>query len=393
TRGAKEEPMRVMHVMEATIGGTRRHLRDVAAGQARAGLEVCVVAAAERAPAVRDDFEALRRAGVDVRELPMVRSIRPAVDRRHVRAIGDLLRELQPTIVHTHSSKAGALGRWASLRTGIGVRVHTPHTFAFLFDAMFSGPKRTLFRAVERQLGARTQATVAVSQGEAETIRASGVVPPDRVHVVENGIDPAPWEAAEPYRREELGLPEDAPCVLVVGLLNSAKGQDVAIRALGQPGCERLQLLLAGHGDDEPELRRLVGELGLTDRVQFLGWRDDVPRLVASADALCLPSRWEGMPYAVLEAMAAGKPVVATRVDGARDLVVEGETGYLCPIEAPDALGAALARLTALVPSERRALGAEGRRRFLAGYRIERMVERLDAVYAAVQDPPPSAAR
>lgn len=370
-----------MHVMESTIGGTRRHLRDMAAGQARAGLEVTVVAAAEREPRVREDFAELREAGVDVRELAMVRSIRPASDRAHAARIGAWMRELQPDVVHTHSSKGGALGRFASLRTGIGVRVHTPHTFAFLFDAMFSAPKRFVFHQVERRLGRRTDAMIAVSRGEADTIAAAGVTYPERVHVVPNGIDPGPWQRTKALGRGELGLKGDGPVGIVVGLLNSAKGQDLAIEALTRQGCEDLQLLIVGHGEDEPELVASIERLALEDRVRLLGWRDDVPALLASVDFLCLPSRWEGMPYAVLEAMAAGLPVVATRVDGARDLVVDGETGFLANVGSVDSLGAALARATELTPEDRSRCGVAARTRLETEYTVERMVERTVAVY------------
>ena len=124
--------MRVLHVMESTIGGTRRHIVDVTLGQLELGLDVHLVVAAER----------LRAAGASVVVLPMERAIRPATDLRHARFLGRHLREVRPDVVHTHSSKAGVLGRHASLATGIGGRVHTPHTFAFLFGAMFGSAKR-----------------------------------------------------------------------------------------------------------------------------------------------------------------------------------------------------------------------------------------------------------
>jgi glycosyltransferase involved in cell wall biosynthesis len=378
-------PLRVLHVMEATIGGTRRHLRDLAAGQARLGLEVHVVAAAEREPAVRGDFERLREAGVQVTELPMVRAIRPALDRRQGAELARILERVRPTVVHTHSSKGGALGRWASLRTGIGRRVHTPHTFSFLFDAMFSGARRRLFRSIEWGLGRCTHRVIAVSAGEAETIRRSRVIPERILRVVPNGIDPAPWRAAAAAERHSLGVPEGVPLGVVVGLLNPAKGQDLLLRALAEPGCERLHLLVVGHGDDEPALRALCAELRLESRVHFTGWREDVPALVAAADLLCLPSRWEGLPYAVLEAMAAGRPVVATAVDGARELVEDGATGFLCPVGSVPALGAALARLLALPPAEQRRLGRAGAERFERGYTAEQMVAGTVAVYGELR--------
>src|ERR1051325_6859207 len=144
--------MRVLHVMESTIGGTRRHLVDLARGQRRAGLDVHVAASSLRTPDFEEDLQLLEREGVGVTRVPMVRELDPLADTRDGRALRALLRKLRPEIVHTHSSKGGALGRWASLREQIGVRIHTPHTFAFLFSSMFSAPKRALFRRVEAWL-------------------------------------------------------------------------------------------------------------------------------------------------------------------------------------------------------------------------------------------------
>lgn len=372
--------MRVLHVIEATIGGTRRHVVDAVAGLNARGVDVSIVAACVREPAFRADLEALERDGVEVFELPMTRSIRPGADLRHLRLLEVHLRHERPDIVHTHSSKAGVLGRLASMSCEIGRRVHTPHTFAFLFEDMFGPLKRGVFRALEQHFAGATERSIAVSAGEAETMRDSGVVPPDRIRVVPNGIDPAPWMQARPADLAALGVPAGAPVVVVAGLLNVAKGQDLAIRALAMPGAERVRLLLAGHGELANELQELAREVGVAERVHFLGWRDDVPALFAAADLVCLPSRWEGMPYVALEAMAAGKPVVATRVDGARELV-DGETGELVALESPAELGAAFGRLVELGPAGRERLGAAGRERVTAGYSHAAMIDGLLEVY------------
>lgn len=380
--------MRVLHVMEATIGGTRRHLVDVVRGQLAAGVDVHVAASAERQASMRAELARLGDAGAGVLELPMVRALRPATDRRHGAALQRHLRALAPDVVHTHSSKAGALGRWASLRTGIGRRVHTPHTFAFLFEALFSPAKRRLYRAVETYLGRRTDRMVAVSAEEGDTIRASGVCDPARVRVVPNGIDPAPYRPSTPEERARvraaLRVPADAPLALVVGLLYEAKGQDLALRALAEPGLERLVIAFAGDGDRRADDERLAAELGVADRARFLGWRDDVPALLGAADLLLLPSRWEGMPYVVLEAFASGLPVVAARVDGTRALVVDGETGFGAPVGDARGLAAAVARLLALAPEERRALGAAGRARVARDFSVAAMVRGLVGVYEEV---------
>jgi len=371
-------------VIEATIGGTRKHVVDAARGQRRRGLDVWLAASAEREPAFRADLGALASEGVEVREIPMARQIRPGRDLAHLRALSELVREARPDVVHTHSSKAGVLGRLASLDAGCGARVHTPHTFAFLFGAMFGPLTRRLYREIESALAGATERMVAVSPGEAESFRASGIVAGEKIRVVPNGIDPAPWLAARPAELASLGVPEGAPVAAVIGLLNVAKGQDLALRALARAGLERVHLLVAGHGAQRAELERLASELGLAPRVHMLGWRDDVPALVAASDVVLVPSRWEGLPYAALEAMAAAKPVVATRVDGARDVVLDGQSGRLVAPESPEELGDALAEVLALSPAERERWGLAGRERVLARFTLERMLDLLLGVYAEV---------
>ncbi|MDG1498426.1 MAG: glycosyltransferase family 4 protein [Planctomycetota bacterium] len=373
--------MRVLEVMECTIGGTRRHLVDLAGGLAECGDDVHLVVAVERMAAFRADLQALEARGCTVHELPMVRSISPKRDLSHKRAIASLLRELQPDVVHTHSSKAGVLGRSASMSTGIGARVHTPHTFAFLFDAMFSAPKRLLFRGIEKQLAKSTDRMIAVSQGEASTMVKAGVVAQQKVCVVPNGVDPEQWSGVAPVSRLELGVPESGVMVLVAGLLNSAKGQDIAIEALAQARSQELYLVLAGHGEDLEALQALAERLGVQKRVRFLGWRDDVPALVASSDIVLLPSRWEGMPYVVLEAMAAARPVVATRVDGATDLVVPGQTGELVDVMDVARMAQALDRMAELSKGQRVELGQAGEARIRSAYSIEHMVASTREVF------------
>jgi glycosyltransferase involved in cell wall biosynthesis len=367
--------------MEATIGGTRRHIRDVAGGQLRRGLEVHVAASTERQREFEGDLVELEREGACVMRLPMLRAISPPVDLAHCRALARHLERTRPDVVHTHSSKAGVLGRAASIATGIGARVHTPHTFAFLFDAMFSAGRRRLFRDIETHLAGETQALIAVSESEAATFARSGVVAKERIRVVPNGIDPSPWERAQPIPRAELGLRDDAPLAAVVGLLNVAKGQDIALEALALRGLERLQLVFAGHGELAGELEERARRLDLGARVRFLGFRDDVPALLAAADFALVPSRWEGMPYVVLESMACSRPVVATPVDGARDLIAEADNGYLARDFTPEGVADAVRAMLASSREERRAMSRRGREQLLARHTADAMVDGLVDVY------------
>jgi glycosyltransferase involved in cell wall biosynthesis len=371
--------------MECTIGGTRRHLVDVALGQKALGLDVHVTASTLRQPDFETDLARLEQHGIVVTRLPMLRAISPLEDARHLAALRRQLERTRPDVVHTHASKAGVLGRLASVQTDVGRRVHTPHTFAFLFEAEFSRPARALFRSIERALSGHTHAVVAVSPSEARTFRAAGVVDAERVRVVQNGIDARPWIGAQAIARSELGLGAEDVLVLVVGLLNVAKGQDLALQALARPGLDDVHVALAGHGAREDELRALAARLRLESRVHFLGFRGDVPRLVAACDFLLLPSRWEGMPYVVLEAMAGARAVVSTPVDGAVDLVDEGRTGFVARAIEPEAIAEALRAMTALTARERARMGELGRQRLLERHSLDAMVQGLVEVYESVR--------
>jgi glycosyltransferase involved in cell wall biosynthesis len=376
--------MRVLHVIEATIGGTRRHIADVVAGELDRGLDVHLAASSLRQSDFESDLQRLERLGAHVIRLPMVRRIAPAVDLAHCRELARGMERIRPDVVHTHSSKAGVLGRAASIATGIGRRVHTPHTFAFLFDAMFSRTQRLLFRGIESYLSGETQAVIAVSGGEARTFRSSGVVPEARIRVVSNGIDPVPWIGARAISRASLGLCDDRPLAAVVGLLNVAKGQDLALEMLTCDGLEDLQILFAGHGEMQAELEASAQRLRVADRVRFLGFRSDVPALLATADFTIVPSRWEGMPYIVLESMACARPVVATSVDGAVDVIEPGRTGMLARQVSAASLAEATKTLLSLPADERQRMGERGRASVLEHHTLQGMVDGLIEVYREI---------
>jgi glycosyltransferase involved in cell wall biosynthesis len=377
---------KVLLLMEATIGGTRRHLGQLALGLPADRFEVTVAASAEREPNFRDDLERFRGAGREVVEIPMVRSPDLGRDRAHLRTIRELLRSRRFDLVHTHSSKAGALGRYASLREGIGKRVHTPHTFAFAFRGGFSPPARALFYGVELLLGRATHRLIAVSPSEADQARRLKVAARERVRVVENGVDAAPFLAAPPREkaREVLGLDPRAPLAVIVALQNPAKGQLEALEALARiPEGARPRLALVG-GVSDPnygaEVRAAVERLRLGPWVRDAGHRDDVPLWLAACDLALCPSRWEGMPYAVLEAMASARAVLATATNGARDAVLPGTTGEIVPVGDAAALARALERLAGDRAQCQR-YGEAGRARVLERYSIPRMIEGTAAVY------------
>jgi glycosyltransferase involved in cell wall biosynthesis len=372
--------LRVLQVMESTIGGTRRHITDLASGLLERDVELHLVVSTERQPDFKDDLASLAERGANVHELPMVRSISPGRDARHLLAISALLRRVRPDVVHTHSSKAGVLGRIASETTGIGTRIHTPHTFVFLFEDLFGSLQRRLFFELERRLAAGCAHLIAVSEDEAAGFRSSGIVDPSKVVVIENGIDPAPWADARPVDLAEHGFDPQRPVLLCAGLLYAAKGQDLLLEALARPENADWQCAFAGSGDDAQALEAQANLLGLDDRVQWLGFRRDLPAWMSACDALVLPSRWEGMPYVVLEAFAAGKPVVATPVAGARALVT-ADSGWISDSIDSDALSRALAQCSRAGAEGRTERGSAAQARVREHYGVDRMVDRHLELY------------
>jgi len=385
--------VRVLQIMECTIGGTRRHLRDLVHGLSRRGVSVEVICAALREPRMRQDMAAMEGAGIVVHELPMVRPIVPMTDLRHAWALASIVFDRRFDIIHTHSSKAGALGRSVGALLSGAARIHTPHTYAVSFEGgKGQGGEAPgslgLILTIERLLGRVTDRLIHVSTGEHAEARSLGVIAPKRARVVTNGIDPTPYQ--EPGGgaglRSEFGIPAEAPVVGTVGLLNDAKGLDILIDALSQMN-DDVHLLLVGHGELEPDLRRQAAGLGLADRVHITGWRDDISPCHDAMDVFCLSSRWEGLSYSLLEALAAGVPCVSTEVNGSREVLMPAESddccGRLVPREDPRALSEALTGLLA-DDGLRAQLSRAASRRIPAAFTADHMVDATLAIYREV---------
>lgn len=379
-----QRKLRIAEVMECTIGGTRRHIRELTIGLARRGQAVTLFASAERDPTFREDLSRIAEAGVTVCEIPMVRQIAPKVDIGHQWRLIREFRRGRFDVVHTHSSKAGALGRVAA-RVAVrrAVICHTPHTFAFNFAEQFSARKRQLFLAIERTLGKVTDRLIHVSESERQEGIALGIVPPERTVLIENGIDSTAYRGLDRVRvRRELGLAEGVPLIGAVGLLNEAKGHSFLIDAMARLRDDGVaaRLVIVGEGALRDSLTSQIARLGLNETVRLLGYRRDVPDILAALDVFAMPSLWEGMPYGVLEAMASGLPVVASDVNGCRDLVVDGVTGRLIPARDAHALAQAL-RAVLADPAHARAMADAGRARVMERYSLDTMIDRHVALF------------
>lgn len=360
--------MKVVHqVISGDVAGGQLIALELAAAARAAGHDALVVS-----PTPGPFLERATAAGVPARVVPLGRSFRADAAVRYAR----VLRSEGADVLHTHGHLAGnVLGRAAGRLAGTAVIAHMHIENAFRTDRL-----RALQVALDNATARLCARILVVSEAtRAELVRQG--YPSERMEVVYNGV---PLERAEPRRVD--GVPADAPVVVHVGRLAPVKGQRELLEALASvPG---LHAVLVGvdleaAGAYRAELERDAERLGVADRVVFAGYRDDVPALIAGADALVLPSWIEGLPLVVLEAMTQAKPVVATPVGGTGELVLDGETGLLVPPRDPQALARALEELAA-DPARARALGEAGRRRAEERFSQEAMTRRVLEVYDEV---------
>jgi glycosyltransferase involved in cell wall biosynthesis len=376
--------IKILHVLEATTGGTRTHLRHIAKNLDRERFRMAVACSSERDRNFRSDLARLREADITVHEIPMCREIRPLADVVSLVRLCRVIRENDYDIVHTHSSKAGVLGRLAAELCSRAKIVHTPHTFAFMHDAEFGPLRRALFAFVERALGRCTDRLIVLSREEREMAVRRRIVPSRRISLQHNGVASNHRPDAERVRRLLGDLQVDGCDGLIgtAGLLSRAKGQRYLLSALPVILQEfpSVRCLIVGDGELRDELARQARRDGVASRVVFTGHVESCEDLLSVLDVFVLPSLWEGMPYAILEAMSLGKPVVATRVGGCKDVVVDGETGLLVDARDPGSLAGAIRRLLR-DSEERRRMGERGQRRAREMFGLDRMIAGLQGIY------------
>jgi glycosyltransferase involved in cell wall biosynthesis len=318
----------------------------------------------------------------------LARTVRPLDDLTSVRSLTSLLRELRmksgrPMIVHTHSSKAGIVGRWAAWLAGVEIRVHSIHGFGF--NEWQPWWVRRTYQAAEQVTAAITHAFCPASEANRRVAEAVGllrgdkpaVVLPEAIEIEEY----VPREGEALRARAELGLAGDTPLVGMVACLKPQKAplDFVKIAARVQSAHPQAHFFLAGDGMLRSEMESEIARCGLSDRFHLLGWRRDVRALLGAADILVLTSLWEGLPRAVLQGMAASKPIVATRVDGTPEAIEDGRNGFLL---APHDVDGFAERVARLIVDPRLAcdMGREGRRR-VDEFSVSTMLHKLERLY------------
>jgi glycosyltransferase involved in cell wall biosynthesis len=292
-------------------------------------------------------LEEAEKAGFNVVRL---KHMRPEISLREdpsaLRELINVLRDGDFDIVHTHSSKAGALGRFAAHRVGVPAIVHTFHGFPF-HDFQF-GPLRTTYIEIEKRLGRITDQFLAVGGAVAAQAITLRIAPAERIRAIASAIELDIVPASDSTRaaaRRLMGLPEDALVVGTVGRLARQKAPQDLVAAIEAMGRSNVLCVWVGDGPLRAEITRLIERRNLTKQFLLLGERSDVPALLPAFDVFALPSLYEGLPCSVVEAMTCGIPVVATAVNAVPEVVVPGRTGLLVPAGAPRLLGRALSYL------------------------------------------------
>lgn len=367
---------------------TARHfLLPLMRAQREAGFDVHL------ACAVGGDAQVVRDEGFPVHPIPFQRSYNLVAHRRAYKGLVALLRGGDYTVVHTHTPIASVVARLAARRARVPLTFYTAH--GFYFHDRMQPLQRRAHIALERFAQRRADFLFTQSEEDLRTALHEGIAPVDCAAAIGNGVDPARFDPAAKSpeslnaARRDLGLADgDGPVVIVIGRLVREKGYMELLRALARlrTTYPRLRVVAIGealpsdHDASARAIRDLTFELGLDETVIFAGLRDDVPTLLALGDLFCLPSWREGMPRSILEAMAAGLPVVATDIRGCREEVVHEKTGLLVPPRDAEALAGALDRLVGDMVL-RRAMGEAGHRRLVERFDEALVIQRQIDVY------------
>lgn len=360
-------PQRVLFVItDLDVGGAEKCCVQLAAGldRARWHPEVCCLSE----PGVLG--ERLRGAGIPVHTLRATNAWNAP---RAIWELSKLIRRVRPTIMHTFLFHANIVGRLAAQLA----------TVPRVLSSIRVAERRFRYHLISENLTCRlSQKVVCVSDAVARFTHRHSHVPRSRLVVIPNGVEVQPDSSAPAPGRPLVGLPHDSIVAIYVGRLDSQKGVDVLLRAfaIARNRLANLHLLVAGSGPEHSSLVSLAQHLGLESQLHFLGWRDDVTALMRAADFFVMPSRWEGMPNAVLEAMATRLPVIATRAEGSAELIRNGESGRLVAIDDENELASAIVEL-ASDAGLRAAWGARGQAIARTEFSLASMIARHDQLY------------
>ena len=385
-RASEVNKIKVMRIIaRLNIGGPAIHTILLTANLDPARFETILVTGVE-ATHEGNMLDLAAQKGVQPWVIPQLgREINPLKDWMTLIKLYRLFREQHPHIVHTHTAKAGTVGRLAARLAGVPIVVHTFH--GHVFHSYFGPVKTRLFISVERTLARLTDRIVTISPAQYHDIAHTyRIASPDRVLTIPLGLELRPFSTAKQdypgHFRSTLGVSSDSALVGFVGRLTGVKNPSLFIEAARRvvPQIPHARFVFVGDGELRPALERQVSAWGLTQQVLFAGWRANMPAVYADLDLLALTSLNEGTPVTIIEALAAGIPVVATAVGGVPDVVASQEMALLVPSGDAGALARTIIQLLC-APERAHALALSGQRNVLARFDVARLANDIQSLY------------
>jgi len=378
--------MNICHVITRLIvGGAQENTLLTCAGLHERGHQVMLVTGAEAGPE-GSLLEQARSGGYDVRVLPaMRRAVNPWRDYRVRRELTDLFRQRRPEVVHTHSSKAGILGRLAAHDAGVPIIVHTIHGMSF--NRTQSWPTRTLYRRLEAHCARFTDRLITVADAMRDQAVAAGLASPQECTTVYSGMQtarfsPQRWDRAS--ARQSWSVGEHEVVIGTIARLFRNKGYEPLIPAMAQAARRnpKIRFVWVGDGVRRDRYERQLERLGIRARVHLTGLitPQEVPKMLAGMDLLVHASQWEGLPRVAVQALLMERPVISFDIDGAPEVVIPGQTGLLVKLNDVTGLAEAMVDLSENT-AERQRLGQAGRQLCLQRFDHSRMVDALEHIY------------
>jgi len=380
----------VLIITRLDLGGSAEAVMQIGEGLSKKGHEVKIITGLTRDP--QEDLECyIRRTGIPIKVIPQLRrEVNLFFDLHALWLLYKMIKDERPEVVHTHTSKAGILGRWAAWLGGVKVIVHSTH--GHIFYGYFGILKTTLFLLIERFTAKITDSITTLTQIEIEDYQKMRLAGREKFISIPYGIDMEKYQSVRTREevRKMFGLSADDCVIGWVGRLVPVKDCGTFLRAASMlrdiatipplPLKEKggsIRFLVVGDGPERKKMEGMAERLGL--QVIFTGTRKDIYDIISAMDLLVLSSLNEGLGHVILEAMAAWKPVIATRVGGVPEVVEDGVTGILVPPSNPAEMASAIMKILA-DPEMMERMGKEGRKR-AERFDIKMAVDRLDALY------------
>lgn len=372
--------IKVLHVVRPAAGGMKNHLIDLVRRTDKTRFDVTVAC-----PPNSQLWDSLYEMNIKLIPIPLVGEISPAKDYAAIRILIKHLHNTKTSILHAHSSKGALVGRLAAVVARTPVVIFTAHNSIFYEE--WPGWKKRLFASVEKFLARFTDRIITVSDALKQEIMEMEGLPSKQITTIYNGIEVDKFTGkSDPLHiRKSMNIPELGPVVGTIARLAPQKGISFFLKAASLLKEYQVNFVIIGDGPLEESLKQEAVDLGLQGRVTFTGRREDISDILSTLDIFVLPSVTEGLPLTILEAMAAGKPIVATRVGGIPEVIVDGKTGIIVPPKDPEAMAVALASL--LGGREKMAkIGLAGQKLVKDKFTIDTMVERTMNLYSQLLD-------